>query len=123
MHFFLALTAYPVSSLGNLQLPFLSKSEWKGYDTHVCIHIAPHVLFLFNRKRFPWQPSTSMSQCLLLSKSLMIAKNKTLPLWILLLCPPRAFLHMGRNGSCLVCHQPLISQCLATDLKTYLLNE
>ena len=37
--FFLALTAYPVSSLGNLQLPFLSKSEWKGkLWWYACLH-------------------------------------------------------------------------------------
>lgn len=45
---------------------------------HTSSHPYPHTCSFFNRESFPWQPSESLPQLLLLTRSLMFPNNKTL---------------------------------------------
>lgn len=45
---------------------------------HTSAHPYPHTCSFFNRESFPWQPSESLPQLLLLTRSLMLPNNKTL---------------------------------------------
>lgn len=94
---------------------------------HTSAHPYPHTCSFFNRESFPWQPSESLPQLLLLTRSLMFPNNNTLfqdlNCFYFTNFSPRFCLLMGKNGDCLLYHQLLFSQCLTTVLKTCLLNE